>query len=65
MGRKGVSKRKASKSKSPPVASTSSNGAVSALARPSASPASVTIGRGEAISLSKGKKKSSESQNKK
>ncbi len=57
MGRKGVSKRKTSKTKDAPVLSKSPNGAVSALARVSESAAPQSPGRGESISAGKGGKK--------
>jgi hypothetical protein len=57
MGRKGVSKRKISKSKDAPVMSKSPNGAVSALAHGSESAAPPSPGRGESNSAGKGGKK--------
>lgn len=59
MGHKGVSKRKPPKPKTQPVASTSTNGAVSTLAHASAAPVPQTLGKGEAISIVKGGKKKS------
>jgi hypothetical protein len=57
MGHKGVSKRKAPKPKSPPVSSEAGNGTVSSLTRVSESPVARLIGKGEALSVTKGGKK--------
>ena len=57
MGRKGVTKRKLPKSKNPTAAGTSSNGAVSDLMRVTESPVVKSIGKGEASSTGKGRKK--------
>jgi hypothetical protein len=57
MGRKGVSKRKSSKSKNPVVADKGSNGAVSGLSKTSASPVATPLVREESLSSSKGGKK--------
>lgn len=60
MGRKGVSKQKSKKTKTPEVSNKSSSGAISSLTHASASPASQTSGKGETDSKGKvGKKKSS------
>jgi hypothetical protein len=62
MGRKGVSKRKPSKSKAAPEMSSNTFGSLSAIARSSESPAPQILGKGESISTGKnGKKKSSDS----
>ena len=62
MGRKGVSKRKSSKTKAPSVSSVSKNGAVSSLTQAAESRAPEPIGKGEASAKGKGgKKKSSDS----
>ncbi len=62
MGRKGVSKRKSSKTKAPSVSSASKNGAVSSLTKAAETRAPESIGKGEAIAIGKGgKKKSSDS----
>lgn len=53
MGRKGVSKRKTSKSKS----NEGGNGAAPSIARVSEAPVAKSIGKGEALSVSKGGKK--------
>lgn len=57
MGRKGVSKRKSSKSKEPKVSGKSSNGAVSDIMRVSESPVAQLPGKDEAKSTGKGRKK--------
>lgn len=60
MGRKGISKRKSAKVKAPVVSGASAKKSVPAPARVSDSPSPQTLGKGEAISSSKGGKKSSE-----
>lgn len=57
MGRKGVSKRKSFKLKTPLVSNKSTNGAVSGLSKGSALPVAMPLVREESISI--GKKKSS------
>jgi hypothetical protein len=59
MGRKGVSKRKPSKSKNPKASSGGVNGTSSSIERVSESPTPQLIAKGEAISTGKrgGKKK--------
>lgn len=58
MGRKGDSKRKTSKAKSPVAGNPSTNSVVAAIARVSDAPASRAPGRGDSNSTSKsGKKK--------
>jgi hypothetical protein len=57
MGRKGVSKRKSSKSKNPVVATKSTNGAVSGLSNTSASPVVISTVQEDSMSSSKGSKK--------
>lgn len=57
MGRKGVSKRKASKSKNQTISSEGKNGAVPSTTRVSEAPVAKSIGKGEALSVSKGGKK--------
>ena len=57
MGRKGISKRKPSKSKSPKVTNGGGNGAVSSIARVSEAPTAQLIAKGEAISTGKKSKK--------
>jgi|WetSurMetagenome_2_1015567.scaffolds.fasta_scaffold424897_2 hypothetical protein len=57
MGRKGDSKRKTSKPKTPTAASGGGNGAVSALAHVPESAGPKLVGKGEAISTGKGGKK--------
>lgn len=57
MGRKGVSKRKTPKSKNQTVSSEGGNGAVPSTPRVSEALTPKSIGRGEAISVSKGGKK--------
>jgi hypothetical protein len=58
MGRKGVSKRKTSKSKGPSDSGGNTNSVVSTIARVTESRAPQSLGRGEAISSGKGDKKS-------
>jgi hypothetical protein len=57
MGRKGVSKRK-TKSKTAPVSSTNTNSTVANIARSAESRAPQVVGKGEAVSVDKGGKKS-------
>lgn len=57
MGRKGVSKRKPSKSKDKINSNKGENGAVPSVTRVSESPVARLIGKGDAITVDKGRKK--------
>jgi len=57
MGRKGVSKRKPPKSKSPKTLAKGENGVVSGATSISKSPVGQSIGKGEAITVDKGRQK--------